>query len=277
MTGKDAVLARLAGKVAGREGGHIQQRVALTDGAEALQDRIQQRFPTFTLLLDFIHADEKLWDVANSLFGETSAQGADRRPVALRSLRVARTRCAILPAGWHGWMGWIGWHRGRGCVVLSLPSGKTARESMGAPLPTNVTNVICVTNVTASRTMFAGESRAIFAGPAHQRGSSVSIRGPLSAFQLPASSFQLLLPVSASPRLCFLAAPTPSHKVARPGSAARAGARLDWLVRLPAPAPANCAGLCWRPSGPGAQAAASVGGWGAGAPCPSALFPASAV
>ena len=74
LAGKDAALARLAGQVAGREGGHIQQRVALTDGAEALQDRIQQRFPTFTLLLDFIHADEKLWDVANSLFGETSAQ-----------------------------------------------------------------------------------------------------------------------------------------------------------------------------------------------------------
>jgi len=74
LAGKDAALARLAEQVAGREGPHIQQRVALTDGAEALQDRIQQRFPTFTLLLDFIHADEKLWDAANSLFGETSPQ-----------------------------------------------------------------------------------------------------------------------------------------------------------------------------------------------------------
>jgi len=74
MAGKDAALDRLAGQVSAREGPHIQHRVALTDGAEALQDRIQQRCPTFTLLLDFIHANEKLWDVANSLFGEQSPQ-----------------------------------------------------------------------------------------------------------------------------------------------------------------------------------------------------------
>jgi len=74
MAGKDAALERLAGQVARREGPHIQHRVALADGAEALQDRIQHRFPTFTLVLDFIHADEKLWDVANSLFGETAPQ-----------------------------------------------------------------------------------------------------------------------------------------------------------------------------------------------------------
>ena len=74
MAGKDAALARLAGQTASREGPHIQHRVALSDGAEALQDRIQAHFPTFTLVLDFIHADQKLWDVANSLFGETSPQ-----------------------------------------------------------------------------------------------------------------------------------------------------------------------------------------------------------
>ena len=74
LAGKDAALDRLKAQVSAREGQHIQQRVALTDGAEALQDRIQQRFPTFTLVLDFIHAAEKLWDVANTLFGETSPQ-----------------------------------------------------------------------------------------------------------------------------------------------------------------------------------------------------------
>ncbi len=74
LAGKDAALDRLATQVTGREGPHIQQRVALCDGAEALQDRIQQRFATFTLVLDFIHADEKLWGVANSLFGEASPQ-----------------------------------------------------------------------------------------------------------------------------------------------------------------------------------------------------------
>jgi hypothetical protein len=74
LAGKDAALDRLAQQVARREGPHVQQRVALTDGAEALQDRVQQRFGAFSLVLDFIHADEKLWDVANSLFGETSEQ-----------------------------------------------------------------------------------------------------------------------------------------------------------------------------------------------------------
>jgi hypothetical protein len=72
MDGKDAALKRLAQQVAGREGTHIQQRVALCDGAEALQERLLKRFPTFSLVLDFIHADERLWAVANSLFGETS-------------------------------------------------------------------------------------------------------------------------------------------------------------------------------------------------------------
>jgi hypothetical protein len=72
MAGKDAALERLAKQVVSREGAHIQHRVAFTDGAEALQERVRQHFPTFTLVLDFIHADEKLWDVANCLFGETS-------------------------------------------------------------------------------------------------------------------------------------------------------------------------------------------------------------
>lgn len=76
LAGKDAALVRLAAHTAKREGPHIHHRVALTDGAEALQERVRQHFPTFTLVLDFIHADEKLWDVANSLFGETAAQRA---------------------------------------------------------------------------------------------------------------------------------------------------------------------------------------------------------
>lgn len=73
LAGKDAAFERLAQQVTQREGPHIQHRVALTDGAEALQDRTQQHFPDFSLVLDFIHAAEKLWDVANSLFGETAA------------------------------------------------------------------------------------------------------------------------------------------------------------------------------------------------------------
>ena len=74
LTGKDAALQRLAKQVAIRDGAHIQQRVALTDGCEALQQRIQHYFPQFTLILDFIHANEYLWKAANGLFGENSPE-----------------------------------------------------------------------------------------------------------------------------------------------------------------------------------------------------------
>ena len=70
LDGKDAALARLAQQVAAREGEHICDRVALCDGYEPLQTRLTKQFPDFSLILDFIHADEYLWDVANSLLGE---------------------------------------------------------------------------------------------------------------------------------------------------------------------------------------------------------------
>ena len=66
MAGKDAALERLVRQVASREGAHILHRVALTDGAEALPDRVRLYFPTFTLVLDFIHADEKLWNAIHA-------------------------------------------------------------------------------------------------------------------------------------------------------------------------------------------------------------------
>jgi len=74
LDGKDTALDRLLKQVANREGAHIQHRAALCDGCEALQTRIEDRFDTFSLILDFIHADEYLWDVANSLLGETYPQ-----------------------------------------------------------------------------------------------------------------------------------------------------------------------------------------------------------
>jgi hypothetical protein len=74
LDGKDAALARLAIQVAVREGIHIRHRVALCDGCEALQSRIVLQFQDFVLILDFVHANEYLWDVANSLLGETSEQ-----------------------------------------------------------------------------------------------------------------------------------------------------------------------------------------------------------
>jgi hypothetical protein len=72
LDGKDVALSRLAKQVALREGEHFQHRVALCDGCEALQSRIALQFQGFILILDFVHANEYLWDVANSLLGETS-------------------------------------------------------------------------------------------------------------------------------------------------------------------------------------------------------------
>jgi hypothetical protein len=71
MYGKDVAFVRLVQRVAQREGDHIRHRVALTDGAESLQDHVQDDLPGFTLILDIIHASEYLWDAANAALGET--------------------------------------------------------------------------------------------------------------------------------------------------------------------------------------------------------------
>jgi len=72
LDGKDTALARLSIQAALREGAHIRHRVALCDGCEALQSRLALQFQDFVLILDFVHANEYLWDVANSLLGEAS-------------------------------------------------------------------------------------------------------------------------------------------------------------------------------------------------------------
>jgi hypothetical protein len=74
LAGKDAALQRLANHAEKRDGDPIQQRVALTDGCDALQKRVEKHLPSFTLVLDFVHASEYLWNAANRLFGETSPQ-----------------------------------------------------------------------------------------------------------------------------------------------------------------------------------------------------------
>jgi hypothetical protein len=86
LEGKDVALARLAKQVAPRQGDHVRHHVALCDGCEALQSRIETRFPDFTLILDFIHANEYLWKVANSLLGETNEQRTEW--VANQTLRM---------------------------------------------------------------------------------------------------------------------------------------------------------------------------------------------
>jgi hypothetical protein len=70
LKGKDTAFQRLRRQVDKRDGSHFQHRVALCDGDEALQNRFEGYFDTFTLILDFIHADEYLWDAAKTLFAE---------------------------------------------------------------------------------------------------------------------------------------------------------------------------------------------------------------
>jgi hypothetical protein len=77
LEGKDVAFARLNRRVTQREGTHIQHRVALTDGAESLQNRMLKLPSPFTLVLDIIHAIEYLWDAANALLGETHPQRTD--------------------------------------------------------------------------------------------------------------------------------------------------------------------------------------------------------
>jgi hypothetical protein len=72
LDGKDAALSRLANQTEKRDGAHTQHRVALTDGCEALQTRVERHLPDFTLILDFVHASEYLWKAANALHGEQS-------------------------------------------------------------------------------------------------------------------------------------------------------------------------------------------------------------
>jgi len=71
LEGKDIAFDRLTQQVAQREGKHIQQRMALTDGDEALQGQFGDKLSKFTLVLDIIHASEYLWDAANAVLGET--------------------------------------------------------------------------------------------------------------------------------------------------------------------------------------------------------------
>jgi hypothetical protein len=71
LEGKAVAMARLVKRAAPRDGPHIQAHVALTDGAEALQQQLLARFPKHTLVLDISPATAYLWDAANALLGDT--------------------------------------------------------------------------------------------------------------------------------------------------------------------------------------------------------------
>lgn len=77
LEGKETALSRTAAQVPKYTSPHIRSRVALTDGAEALQQKVMSTFAGFVLVLDCIHALEYLWKAANALLGETSATRAE--------------------------------------------------------------------------------------------------------------------------------------------------------------------------------------------------------
>jgi hypothetical protein len=70
LDGKAAAMARLAERTAQYDGPQIEQRLALTDGADALQRALRDALPDYPLVLDIIHALEHLWEAANGLLGE---------------------------------------------------------------------------------------------------------------------------------------------------------------------------------------------------------------
>ena len=95
LDGKDSALQRLADHIQTREGPHIQQRVALCDGCEALQTRITTYFPDYAQILDFIHANEYLWDVGTALLGEDDQQRLPWMVQHTRQLLAGETPAVI--------------------------------------------------------------------------------------------------------------------------------------------------------------------------------------
>jgi hypothetical protein len=70
LDGKTVALTRMAERTTHYDGPHIQQRLALTDGADALQRAMHAALPDYPLVLDIIHALEHLWEAANGFLGE---------------------------------------------------------------------------------------------------------------------------------------------------------------------------------------------------------------
>jgi hypothetical protein len=95
LDGKAAAIGKLAARAAWRENAFIAAKVALTDGAEALQQQMLSQFPDYTLVLDIIHASEYLWDSANALLGEKHPERTDWVSQQLGAVLSGRTEEVI--------------------------------------------------------------------------------------------------------------------------------------------------------------------------------------
>ena len=146
LDGKDVALSRLSTQVALREGEHVLHRVALCDGCEALQSRIVLQFQNFILILDFVHANEYLWDVANSLLGEASEQRLEW--VKSRTLQILSGQTEQVIAEF----------RQRG--LLKTKKRKWPKENNSTKQPTT-SNVTCPTWITKLISPLAIQSRPV--------------------------------------------------------------------------------------------------------------------
>lgn len=95
LDGKDAAFKRLAEWVKRRDHGATRARVALTDGAEALQKHMQAKLPGFTLVLDIIHVDEHVWQAGTALYGETDPQRAAWVETQMNDILSSRVETVI--------------------------------------------------------------------------------------------------------------------------------------------------------------------------------------
>jgi hypothetical protein len=95
LDGKEAAISKLAQRGALREGPHIMDRVALTDGAEPLQQQMLTHLPEYVLVLDIMHAAEYLWDTANALLGETAPERTPWIKQQLEQVLTGQTSAVI--------------------------------------------------------------------------------------------------------------------------------------------------------------------------------------
>lgn len=70
LAGKAVAFDHLVEAVRKRDGTHFQHRVALTDGAQALQQRVQDQLVGFDLVLDIVHVTDYVRSGAVALLGE---------------------------------------------------------------------------------------------------------------------------------------------------------------------------------------------------------------
>jgi hypothetical protein len=91
LDGKAVAMTRLVPRGAPRDAVALQHRVALTAGAEALQQQWLSHCPQDTLVLDILHATAYLWDTANALLGDTAPGRTPWGRTHLEQVRAGQT------------------------------------------------------------------------------------------------------------------------------------------------------------------------------------------